>query len=98
VAPLATLGLVVLVVIAAVAIRRLRRGPPDPAMWAGGGDNRLFGRPSTDGSPTGENAPGQAPGESRLWSASDWSLPREPDEDGDTNEPPRPTGDPPTEP
>jgi hypothetical protein len=67
-------------------------------MWAGGGDNRLFGRPSTDEPPTGDNAPGQAPGESRLWSASDWSLPREPDEDGDTNEPPRPTGDPPTEP
>ena len=74
VAPLATLGLVVLVVIAAVATRRLRRRP-DPASWAETGDNRLFGRPQV-GDGTGD----QPPGGSRLWSASDWSLPREPDE------------------
>jgi hypothetical protein len=100
VAPFATLGLVVLVVIAAVGIRRLRRGRPDPATWAGVGDNRLFGRPSTDEPGTGEHAPDQAPGESRLWSASNWSLPRQPDDDGGNNEPPSPTGvnDPPTEP
>jgi hypothetical protein len=73
VAPLTTLGLVVLVVIAAVVTRRVRRRP-DPASWAETGDNRLFGRP------TGDGPDDQAPGGSRLWSASDWSLPREPDE------------------
>jgi len=86
VAPLATLGLVVLVVIAAVGVRRLRRGRPDPARWAETGDNRLFGRPSTGvpaGDPsTGADAPDRASAGSRLWSATDWSLPREPDGDG----------------
>ena len=76
VAPLATLGLVVLVVIALVGYRRIRRRP-DPAMWAETGDNRLFGRP-----PSGEPAGDEPPGPSRLWSASDWSLPREPDATG----------------
>ena len=74
VAPLATLGLVVLVVIAAVGFRRLGRRP-DPARWAETGDNRLFGRP-----PAGEPGGAEPPMPSRLWSASDWSLPREPDE------------------
>jgi hypothetical protein len=81
VAPLATLGLVVLVVIAAVVTRRVRRRP-DPASWAETGDNRLFGRPSGDGPDD------QPPAGSRLWSASDWSLPREPDE-----APPEPAAD-----
>jgi len=72
VAPLATLGLVVLVVIAAVGFRRLGRRP-DPARWAETGDNRLFGRPPA---PPGD----EPPSPSRLWSASDWSLPREPEE------------------
>jgi hypothetical protein len=83
VAPLATLGLVVLLVIAAVGMRRLRRGRPDPATWAQTGDNRLFGRPSAGEPSAGEHAPDQPPGGSRLWSASDWSLPRERDDDGD---------------
>jgi cytochrome c1 len=65
---------VVLVVIAAVATRRLRRRP-DPVSWAETGDNRLFGRPSAS-----DEAGDQPSGGSRLWSASDWSLPREPDE------------------
>jgi hypothetical protein len=73
VAPLTTLGLVVLVVIALVVTRRVRRRP-DPASWAETGDNRLFGRPAGDGPDD------QRPGASRLWSASDWSLPREPDD------------------
>jgi hypothetical protein len=76
VAPLATLGLVVLVVIALVGYRRIRRRP-DPALWAETGDNRLFGRP-----PSGEPAGDDQASPSRLWSASDWSLPREPDETG----------------
>jgi hypothetical protein len=74
VAPLATLGLVVLVVIAAVGFRRLGRRP-DPSTWAETGDNRLFGRP-----PSGQPGGDELPSSSRLWSASDWSLPREPDE------------------
>ena len=82
VAPLATLGLVVFVVIAAVGMRRLRRGRTDPGAWAETGDNRLFGRPSTEEPVAGEHAPDQPSGESRLWSASDWSLPRERDDDG----------------
>jgi hypothetical protein len=65
---------VVLVVIALVVTRRVRRRP-DPASWAETGDNRLFGRP-----PAGDGPDDQVPGGSRLWSASDWSLPREPDE------------------
>ena len=36
--------------------------------------------------------PDQAPGESRLWSASDWSLPREPDDAGGDDEPPEDGG------
>jgi hypothetical protein len=74
VAPLATLGLVVLVVIVAVGVRRLGRRR-DPAVWAETGDNRLFGRP-----PSGEPPDVDGPNSSRLWSATDWSLPREPDE------------------
>jgi hypothetical protein len=74
VAPLATLGLVVLVVIVAVGVRRIGRRR-DPTVWAETGDNRLFGRP-----PSGEPPDVDGPNPSRLWSATDWSLPREPDE------------------
>jgi hypothetical protein len=104
VAPLATLGLVVLVVIAAVGFRRLGRRP-DPATWAETGDNRLFGRP-----PSGEPTGTEPPSPSRLWSANDWSLPREPDQEAvdssdvaavepsDADAGPRPADDPPTAP
>jgi hypothetical protein len=113
VAPLATLGLVVIVVIAIVGARRIRRRP-DPAAWAERGDNRLFGRPA-DGDPQGDGPASP----SRLWSATDWSLPREPDEttidstaatpgsaldegaglvDGAPAAPPPPAGDPPSAP
>ena len=71
-APLASIGVVVIVVLIAVALRRLGRRP-DPATWAETGDNRLFGRPATpdeDGSPPA----------SALWSANTWTLPRDPDE------------------
>jgi len=78
VAPLATIGLVVIVVIVAVGLRRLGRRP-DPATWAETGDNRLFGRPPTVEPPgSDETTP------SRLWSATNWSLPRDPEEDGDS--------------
>jgi hypothetical protein len=77
VAPLATIGLVVIVVIVAVGLRRLGRRP-DPATWAETGDNRLFGRPPTVEPPESDAAPS-----TRLWSASNWSLPRDPTEGDD---------------
>ncbi len=83
VAPLATIGLVVILVSAAVGVRRARRRT-DPATWAESGDNRLFGRPPlveppTFQPPSDEPADG-TPSSSRLWSAPDWSLPRDPSE------------------
>ncbi len=74
VAPLATIGLVVLFVIAAVAYRRVGRRP-DPASWAETGDNRLFGRP-----PSGEPPPDDAASTSGLWGSTGWSLPVDPSE------------------
>jgi hypothetical protein len=77
VAPLATIGLVVIVVIVAVGLRRLGRRP-DPSTWAETGDNRLFGRPPTVEPPGSDAAPS-----TRLWSATNWSLPRDPTEGSD---------------
>jgi hypothetical protein len=71
VAPLASIGLVVIVVLVAVAVRRMKRRP-DPATWAETGDNRLFGRPPAPPSP--DDAPANAP-----WGSTGWSLPRDPD-------------------
>jgi len=73
VAPLATLGLVLIGVIAIVAFRRVGRRTA-AASGAEAGDNRLFGRPPSGASPDGESPP------SRLWGATDWSLPRDPSE------------------
>ncbi|HEX2754082.1 MAG TPA: peptidase MA family metallohydrolase [Candidatus Limnocylindrales bacterium] len=81
VAPLATIGLVVIVVILAVGLRRLGRRP-DPRTWAETGDNRLFWRPPTGEPPADDTAP-----PSRLWSSTDWSLPRDPAETVDTARP-----------
>jgi len=72
VAPLASIGLVVMIVIVTVALRRLGRRP-DPATWAETGDNRLFGRPPAIDPDDTPAAPA-----SRLWTVTDWSLPRDP--------------------
>jgi hypothetical protein len=77
VAPLATIGLVVIVVIVAVGLRRLGRWQ-DPSTWAETGDNRLFGRPPTVEPPGSDAAPS-----TRLWSATDWSMPRDTTEGSD---------------
>jgi hypothetical protein len=86
VGPIASLGLVVIVVLAVAAYRRLGR-KTDPATWAVTGDNRLFGRPPSDDGPDAPAPvdPGSA-APSRLWSSTDWSLPRDPD--GEFDEPP----------
>jgi hypothetical protein len=76
VAPLASLGLVVIVVLVALGLRRLGRRP-DATAWAETGDNRLFGRPAAD---DGGEPPPAPP--SRLWTTTDWSLPRDPDAPG----------------
>ena len=86
---LSVLGVVLIVVLFALGLRRMGRRT-EPATWGESGDNRLFGRPRDEGTdqvdmagPTG--APGtdlQTPS-SRLWSATDWSLPRDPDAPGD---------------
>jgi hypothetical protein len=84
VGPIASLGLVVIVVVAIVAYRRIGR-KTDPAAWAETGDNRLFGRPPSDDGP--DHGTTVDPGSSvpsRLWSSPDWSLPRDPDDDGGT--------------
>jgi hypothetical protein len=83
VGPIASLGLVVIVVLVVVAARRFGRRP-DPATWAETGDNRLFGRPPAvdepgDVPPDGAGEIGPPP--SRLWASTDWSLPRDPDAD-----------------
>jgi hypothetical protein len=70
VAPLASIGLVVILVLVALGLRRLGRRP-DPAAWTETGGNRLFGRPPADEA-------GAQPS-SRLWTSTDWSLPRDPD-------------------
>jgi hypothetical protein len=78
------IGVALIVVLAAVAIRRARR-TTDPVAWAERGDNRLFGRPPT-ADPTEEPdaasvaAPDRVPPPTSLWSAPDWSLPRAPDQ------------------
>jgi hypothetical protein len=85
VGPLATIGLVVILVLLALGARRARRRT-DPATWAETGDNRLFGRPPTvdpqGGDPTdptdAADPAGAPPSPSRLWSDTDWSLPRDP--------------------
>ena len=83
VGPLATIGLAVLLVLVAVGVRRARRRT-DPATWAETGDNRLFGRPPAVDPPDGDPGdPGgdpavAPPNPSRLWSDTDWSLPRDP--------------------
>lgn len=92
---LGQIGLAVLVVVIAVAIRRARRRT-DPAAWAIHGDNRLFGRPPTVD--PDDEGPGPARPDPR-WSATGWALPRDPDapeapgepEPNDASEPP-PTG------
>ena len=85
VGPLASIGLVVMVVLVAVGLRRLGRRP-DPAAWADIGDNRLFGRPTAEDPPDPIGLPDPigppdpiAPPPSRLWSSTDWALPRDPD-------------------
>lgn len=79
---LAVIGLALIAVIVALGARRLVRGAP-AAGSADDGGNRLFGRgpvaePETGadhGSPPTEPA-GHPP--SRLWTTTDWSLPRTP--------------------
>ena len=73
VAPLATIGLVVIAVVLVAGLRRAR-GRRDP-LPAESGDNRLFGRPSVADGEDGE------PPASRLWGSTDWSLPHAADED-----------------
>ena len=68
VAPLATIGLVVIAVVLVAGARRAR-GRRDP-LPAESGDNRLFGRPS------GADDEGGEPPASALWGSPDWSLPR----------------------
>jgi len=75
VGPLATIGLAVILVLVALGVRRARRRT-DPATWAETGDNRLFGRPPAVEPPGGDPAVGP-PSPSRLWSDTDWSLPRD---------------------
>lgn len=85
---LGQIGLAVLVVVIAVAVRRARRRT-DPAAWAVQGDNRLFGRPPTVD--PDDEAP-SLPRADLRWSAPDWALPRNPDApeppDADAPEPP----------
>jgi hypothetical protein len=89
---LSLVGVALIVVIAAVAIRRARRRT-DPAAWAAQGDNRLFGRPPTIDPDAGEGQdaskrpdaserPDAAgpPQPDPRWSGTDWTLPRDPDE------------------
>jgi hypothetical protein len=100
VGPLATIGLVVILVLVGLGVRRARRRT-DPATWAETGDNRLFGRPPIvePGSDAGDPTPAP-PSSSRLWSDTDWSLPRDPldqtaDEPGQADDvagEPRPDG------
>jgi hypothetical protein len=72
--PIGIIGLALLVVIAAVVIRRVRRPPlADSALV---GDNRLFGRPSLTDRP--DDAAAER--ESELWSSQGWSLPQDPAE------------------
>lgn len=72
---LGQIGLAVLVVVIAVAVRRARRRT-DPAAWAVQGDNRLFGRPRTvDPDDDATSLPGADP----RWTGPDWALPRNPD-------------------
>ncbi len=78
---LSVLGAVLVVVLVALGLRQMRRRPA-PAGWAETGDNRLFGRPRDDGSdqPGATDTPIAGPETpSRLWGATDWSLPRDPD-------------------
>ena len=71
------IGIALIVVLGALAVRRARRRT-DAAAWAAQGDNRLFGRPPTPD----EDAVDPA---TALWSAPDWTLPRAPTvEDGET--------------
>lgn len=83
--PLVAIGLVLVVVVIAVGSRRLR-APTDSARWAETGDNRLFGRPSSVEPPADPVAEPATP--SRLWSATDWSLPHDPDGSVAPGEPP----------
>ena len=74
---LSALGLVLLVVLVAVGLRRMRRRT-DPATWGETGDNRLFGRPVTDEQLDPASTASGEP--SRLWTTTEWSLPRDPDD------------------
>ncbi|MEA2520344.1 MAG: hypothetical protein QOF49_2424 [Chloroflexota bacterium] len=91
---LSIVGLALILVIVAVAMRRARRRT-DPAAWAIQGDNRLFGRPPTpDPDPIEGRAPGVppaadaardaggrgSPSDDPRWGGTDWTLPRDPDE------------------
>ncbi|HUQ79458.1 MAG TPA: peptidase MA family metallohydrolase [Patescibacteria group bacterium] len=71
---LGQIGLAVLVVLVAVAVRRARRRT-DPTTWAVQGDNRLFGRPPTVD--PNDDAWSPPPTDSRG-RAEDWAPPRGP--------------------
>ena len=92
VGPLASIGLAVIVIVVVVGLRRLGRRP-DPATWAETGDNRLFGRP-----PSGEPGEDPAAPASRLWAATNWSLPREQVDGGSDAAAMETTGEPPPSP
>ena len=66
-APVGLIGLALVAAIVAVVVRRARRRSATDPAWPG--DNRLFGRP------VGDDDPAAGAPESRLWSASEWSLP-----------------------
>jgi hypothetical protein len=71
----AAIGVVLLAVLVIVGLRRAaRRNDPMAASIDSPGDNRLFGRPIAD-DPDASTTADPAPPTSRLWSATDWSLP-----------------------
>jgi hypothetical protein len=95
---LAAIGFVVLLVLVTFGLRRARwRTDAMAASADAPGDNRLFGRPLAD-EPAADPADRMAAAPSPLWTASDWSLPRDPAEpptaEAPTAEPP--TAEPPT--
>ena len=63
------IGVALVLVIVALVARRARRRAR-PAGWPADADNRLFGRPRV----------ARIESSSRLWSASGWTLPGDPDE------------------
>ena len=76
------IGVALVVVIGAVAIRRARRRT-DPAAWAVQGDNRLFGRPPSpdDAEAEAADVAEQSASPTQRSGNSGWAQPRDADED-----------------